>query len=117
MTTGGQHPDVVSAGAAGDVTKTMVVALYEPATGRIRHLHQVLVHEGAAEVTEASAVEAAQAHARRLGHDPAALQVAVSGDPEHGRSPHRIAVDTGRFVPVPKAERPSGNGTGAESPD
>jgi hypothetical protein len=51
----------------------MVVALYVPASGRIRHLHQVMVHKGAAEVTEASAVDAAKAHAIRLGHDLAAL--------------------------------------------
>jgi hypothetical protein len=111
----GQHPDVVSAGVAAGVTGTMVVALYDPVSGRIHHLHHVLVHEGAAEVTEESAVDAAKAHASRLGHDPSALQVAVSGDPEHGRAPHRIAVDTGLFVRVPDTERRPGNGTAAAS--
>ncbi len=113
MTPGGQHPDVVSAGVAAEVTRTWVVALYDPASGRIRHLHHVLVHEGAAEVTEAAAVAGAQAHARRLGHEPGALRVAVSRDPEHGRAPHRIAADTGEFVHVPDADRRQGDGRGA----
>ncbi len=113
MTPGGQHPDVVSAGVAAEVTRTIVVALYDPASGRIRHLHQVLVHEGAAEVTDASAVEAAQAHARRLGHDPDVLKVAVSRDAAHGRTSHRIALATGEFVRVRDAERRPADGPGA----
>ncbi len=93
--------DVLSAGMAPRVAGTMLVALYDPASGRIRHLHHVFVHEGAAEVTESMAIEAANRIALALGHETSGLEAAVSRNPQDRTGPYRVDVETGEFVREP----------------
>ena len=88
------------AGCAAKVVATQVIALYDPATGRIRHCHTVHVHKGGREVSEKEAIEAAHRQARRMGHDTAQLKVKVSNDPAHGHAPHVIDLHSGEFVAV-----------------
>jgi hypothetical protein len=97
-------PPISGAGSAPRSAKTLVVALYDGDSGRIRHLHVVYQHEGASDITEAVAVEAAQRHAARLGHDSGSLQAAVSTRPEHASTPHRIDIGNREFVPLRSAE-------------
>lgn len=100
-------PPISGAGSAPRSAKTLVVALYDGESGRIRHVHVVYQHEGARDITEAAAVEAAQQHAARLGHDSGSLQIAVSTRPEHASTPHRIDVGSREFVPLRSAEAAS----------
>ena len=99
-----EPPVLAGAGRAPAVVSTIVVALYDPDSGRIGHVHAVHQHEGASEVGEATAVERAQHHARQLGHDVERLRHAVSSDPEHGSTPHRIDVESGEFIPLAPRE-------------
>ncbi|KAA8884487.1 hypothetical protein F3087_33330 [Nocardia colli] len=88
-----------SAGSAPAVESTLVVALYEPKTGQIRHLHSVTVFRGAQRTDEAEAIEAAKQSAAKYHDDAAHLAVATSDDPRY-LSPHRIDPSTGQFVPL-----------------
>ncbi|MFC9438191.1 hypothetical protein [Nocardia sp. NPDC057030] len=76
-----------------------MVALYEPRTGQIRHLHSVTVFRGAQRADEAEAIEAAKQSAAKYHDDVPNLAVATSGDPRC-LSPHRIDPSTGQFVPL-----------------
>jgi hypothetical protein len=97
----GPQPQLVSgAGSAPPIVKTIVIALYDADSGRIRHTHTVLQHKGAGAVSESAAIERAHQHARQLGHDVAGLRSAVSSQLEHGSTPHRIDLESGRFVPL-----------------
>ena len=89
-----------SAGRAPKVVDHHVVALYEPVTGRIRHLHTVTVFEGGRAVAETEAIQRAQEKASNAGHDTKNLEVRVSKDADHGRRPHRIDPATKAFIAV-----------------
>jgi hypothetical protein len=93
-------PQISYAGRAPKVIATRVVALYDAKTGRIHHSHTVHIHAGGRDVAEQEAIQAAYRHARRLGHDPARLNVKVSTNPEHGHFPHAIDVASGEFVAI-----------------
>ena len=99
---------ITNGGRAPEVSDTHVVALYHPDTGKIVHLHTVTVFKGGRVVTEKEAIDAAVANALKVGHQTEHLKVKTSKDPAHGRSPHRIDLDSGRFIAVPpKAIRKS----------
>ena len=100
-----QTPFISGAGEAPRVTSSIVVALYEPDSGRVVHLHTVHMHEGSREVDQSEAIEQAQRHAQTLGHEPDRLRIAVSTDAAHGQLPHRIDPATGRFEPLDMPER------------
>lgn len=87
---------ILSAGAV-KISDVVVVALYEPLTGRILHVHTSIRHVGAEALDEAEAVETAQRHASAVGHDPESLHVAVSRSLEHASEPHRVDPATGEF--------------------
>lgn len=99
-----------SVGTAPKVVDCHVVALYEPDTGNIRHLHSVTVFEGARPVSEQEALRRALENASKAGHKTEHLKVATSKNYEHGAHPHRIDVDTGSFIPLPEPSRFSKNG-------
>jgi hypothetical protein len=82
-----------------DVTGVRIVALYEPDSGKILHVHTVTMFQGGREVTVSEAIEAALEHASRIGHMVERLQTKVSSNHEHSRRPHRIDLQTGEFVP------------------
>jgi hypothetical protein len=100
-----QTPFISGAGEAPRVTSSVVVALYEPHSGRVVHMHTVHLHEGSRAVDQSEAVEQAQRHARTLGHAPDRLATAVSTDAAHGQLPHRIDPATGAFEPLARPER------------
>ena len=89
-----------SAGQAPAVVRTMVVALYDVDSGRIRQLHTVQLHEGAKGVDREAAIAEARGYASMFGLNVDALGAAVSDDPNHGSTPHRIEPGSGRFVPL-----------------
>ena len=76
-----------------------LVAVYEPDSGTILHLHTVVVFEGGRPVSDDEATEAARAEAERLGHK-GDLGIKLSTNPQHGELPHRIDPSTGEFVPI-----------------
>lgn len=94
---------VSTAGNAPKVTATWVVALHDPDTGRIHHVHTVQMHEGARHVSRDEALEQAHRHARALGHDVGCLRTATSTNPDHGLLPHRVDARTGEFVAIEPA--------------
>jgi hypothetical protein len=98
-----------SGGNAPRVASYCVVALYEAETGRVDHMHSVVVFEGGQPVTDADAIETARAHAARLGLDQERLSVAVSHDGAHARGLHRINPNSGEFQAIePTSLRGSG---------
>jgi hypothetical protein len=94
-----------SAGNVPTVDHVQVVALYDPATGKIRHLHMISTLTGAKPPAEADAIAEAKARAaRHAGADK--LEAALSNDPQHALQPHSIDPATKAFVPIP-ADRPA----------
>jgi hypothetical protein len=83
------------------VDHVQVVALYDPSSGRIRHLHMVTTLSGATPVSEDEAIAEAKARAGRRNADVRNLAVALSNEIEHGRRPHSIDPKTKAFVPLP----------------
>lgn len=100
-----QTPFSSGAGEAPRITGSIVVALYEPDSGRVVHLHTVQLHEGAREVSQSEAIDEARRHAQTLGHEPDRHGIAVSTDAAHGQLPHRIEPATGGFEPLDMPER------------
>ena len=95
-----QTPSVLAGGAAPKLVATKVVALYEPTSGRIHHLHTSHFYEGAVQPAESTLIAHAARQARRLGHDTERLSNTISENPLHGQIPHRIDTDSGAFVPL-----------------
>lgn len=85
------------------VEHVQVVALYEPDSGTIRHLHMVTTLTGAARVTQEEAVAEAVKRAGRRHPNARELAVALSNDPNHGYRPHCIDPKTKAFVAMPDA--------------
>ena len=100
-----KHQHVSSAGNAPKVVDHYVVALYEPSTGTIRHVHTVTLFEGGNVVDEREAIRRAHDKATKAGHNTATLRFKVSKNSEHGRRPHRIDVTTDQFIPIQLTNR------------
>jgi hypothetical protein len=97
------------------VEHVQVVALYEPESGKIRHVHMVTTLAGAARVTEEEAVAEAVRRAGRRHPNAKELAVALSNDADHGYRPHCIDPKTKAFVLMPDARssRPNEGTAGA----
>jgi hypothetical protein len=105
------HDASYSAGDAPRLIRTKVVALYDTATGRIKHLHTAHTYEGAEDVTDTDAIARAQRNASALGHDIDKLSTAVSSNAKHASVPHRIDIASGHFVALEiEATRPRRHG-------
>jgi hypothetical protein len=100
-----KHRNISSGGNAPKVVDHYVVALYEPDTGAIRHLHTVTVFEGGHRVNEQEAIQRAYDKASKAGHKTADLKIKVSKNADHGRRPHRIDLKTDEFVPIEMKSR------------
>ncbi len=81
-------------------TSVLVVALYDPETGTIHHVHTAATLTGGRRLSETDATSAAQEHARRLGHPVEGLAVKISTDLAHATAPHRIDPATGEFQAI-----------------
>ncbi|MCP2165547.1 hypothetical protein [Goodfellowiella coeruleoviolacea] len=62
------------AGNAPSVALTHVVALYDPADGRVVHLHHVVVLEGGRRISREEAERQAVVSARESGHESDGLR-------------------------------------------
>jgi hypothetical protein len=89
-----------SGGNAPEISDVHVVAVYDPNTGTIFHVHNVTVYKGGRSVTEKEAIDTALARASEAGHRTENLEIKLSKNPVHGRSPHKIDLTTGDFMPV-----------------
>jgi hypothetical protein len=96
----------MASGRALSVTHVRVVALYDPKSGAIKHIHTVTTLTGATPSSEPDAIAEAKRHASGRLQNANRLAVAVSNDATHGHLPHRIDTKTKRFVPLdPKKTR------------
>jgi hypothetical protein len=92
------------------VTQHFIV-FYDPADGRIRHLHTVHVVEGGRHVDRAEAEREAEERARQYGLDPGRhKKLYVTEFPPQGAV--RVDLETERLIPLekhdlPKLRRPS----------
>jgi hypothetical protein len=82
------------------VDHVQIVALYDPESGHIRHLHMVSSEKGLAPLPQDDVVAQAKASAKRRHKAVDALGIALSHDPAHGLHPHRIDTATKAFVRV-----------------
>jgi hypothetical protein len=82
------------------VEHVQVVALYDPESGRIVHLHMVTTLTGGTPPTQEAAIAEAKLLATRRNRNVDGLAVALSNDAEHGRLRHRIDPKTKAFVPI-----------------
>ena len=87
------------AGEVPVVESVQVISLYDD-DGHIVHQHVVCQFQGGRVVPEDEALDAARAQAAELGHAVERLRAAVSRDPTHAQSAHRIDVDSGQHVRV-----------------
>ena len=92
------------AGLAPRVEAVLIIALYQPESGRIAHMHTVTQLVGGRTVDQDEAIHAAREHAERIGHPVTELRVAVTSDPGHAVGPHRIDPQTGAFVRLPESD-------------
>ena len=92
------------AGLAPRVEALLIIALYEPESGRIAHMHTVTQLVGGRSVHQDEAIHAACEHAARIGHPVPELAVKVTSDPGHAVGPHRIDLQTGAFVRLPEGD-------------
>ena len=76
-----------------------IVALYEPADGRITHLHMVTTLGEATPLSVEQAIDEARRRARRHVRNADDLGVALSDNPDHARALHRIDPASKTFVP------------------
>ena len=83
------------------VSHVHVIALYEPVTGEILHLHVITTVEGAKPPAEAEAVDEARTRARRWLPNVSDLAAVVSTDRAHAERPHRIDPDRRAFIALP----------------
>lgn len=97
---------IQSAGRIREVVDVKVVALYEPSTGSIVHMHTEVAFKGGRIATEKEAIERAHKSATRQGHDTGKLKVKVSLNPSHAMRPHRIDLSSGNFVALPQRPMP-----------
>jgi len=91
-------------GAALKIDRVQVIALYDKATGKIRHVHTVTTLTGAQPMAPEQAIAEAKKMAGRRRKDVESLGVAVSDKAEHGETPHSIDLKTMAFVPVQRAK-------------
>ena len=82
------------------VEHVQVIALYDPNSGIIKHLHMVTTLSGATPLTIEKAIAEAKTQASRRNPNIDDLSVALSNDVEHGRRPHCIDPNTKTFVPL-----------------
>jgi hypothetical protein len=90
-----------SGGRAPKVSDIHVVALFDPKTGNIRHVHTITVFEGGRAISERQAIESARAQAAKSGLKTEGLEIKTSRDAVHGRFPHRIDLKSKEFVALP----------------
>ena len=81
-----------------EIAEVKIVALYQPNSGNIIHMHTVMVFKGGRVVSEKEAIETAHREAACMGHVVAELGTTVSSDHEHAKRCHRIDLSTGAFV-------------------
>lgn len=81
-----------------DLAQQIVVALYEPHSGNIVHMHTVTMFKGGRVVSEKEAVDTAHKEAASRGHALAGLKTKVSSNYEHAQHCNRVDPDTGEFV-------------------
>ena len=86
-------------GNAPKVSATHTVAVYDPADGRVVHMHQVVVFAGAKQITSEQAEYEAIENAKRRGHDTARLKTALAHE-HSARRGGRFRVDpaSGKLV-------------------
>ncbi|MBN3898877.1 MAG: hypothetical protein HWQ41_27475 [Nostoc sp. NOS(2021)] len=86
------------AGKAPEISDVRVVALYDPGTGRIAHVHTITTLKAGRVLNEKEVIESALAHATKAGCQTDQLQVKLSNNPTHGHLPHKIDIKTQEFV-------------------
>jgi hypothetical protein len=91
-------------GNAPAIQSIQAVALYDPADGRIVHMHHTIRFEGADERREEEQVQQATETARRLGHDVQRIKSLHVRD--FKMSPRAYRVDVGRQVLVEEPPPP-----------
>ncbi|MGA2688676.1 MAG: hypothetical protein ABSE85_11470 [Candidatus Korobacteraceae bacterium] len=91
-------PLVQTAGRSREVADVKVVALYEPDTGNVVHMHTVVAFKGGRILSEKEAIEEAYKQAGRLSQDLSTLKTKVSSNYAHALRPHRIDPKSGDFI-------------------
>ena len=89
---------VQTPGLAGDIGPVTIVAMYEPATGKISYKHVASAFQGGRIVSEEEALKTAQDLATRASLDVTQLKLKVSNYTEHIRPEYQIDPSTGEFV-------------------
>jgi hypothetical protein len=87
-----------SGGKAPKVSATHIVAVYDPADGRLLHLHHVVVFEGGKSISPKEAEREAIEHARRRGHNVAKLKTLLVRERLPGGGHFRVDVAKGKLI-------------------
>jgi hypothetical protein len=83
------------------------VAIYEPADGRVVHMHHVVICEGGKSISPQQAESEAVEQARRRGHDTARLETLLVRDhPERHRGRFRVDLASKTLVLLDPPVRP-----------
>src|SRR5437660_467534 len=88
-------------GNAPKVSATHLVAVYDPADGRVVHMHHVLVMEGGKPVSAEQAEKEAVEHVKRRGRDAGSLRTLLAERHLHShRGLFRVDVANQKLVPM-----------------
>ena len=82
-----------------EVESERVYVVYERKTGEIAHVHSVLTHRGATQITDKEAEARALAMASRFGHHAERLRV-LRAEKFDGGVPHRVNLKTLELLPI-----------------
>ncbi len=95
-------------GRAPKVRARHTVAVYDPADGRVVHMHHVVMFEGGKEITSQQAEREAIEKATRRGHDAGRLKTLLSrDDAAHHGGRFRVDLKAGKMVALEAPPRPA----------
>lgn len=96
-------------GKAPKVSATHTVALYDPADGRVVHMHHVVVFEGGKSVSAEEAQREAVENARRRGREVGKLKTLLVDRPTIGGGRFRVDTANKTLIPLepPARKRPA----------
>jgi hypothetical protein len=95
-------------GKAPKISVTHIVAVYDPADGRVFHMHHAVVFEGGKSISQEQASREAVESAKRHGHDTEKLKTLLAdGYDRRGGGRFRVDLGTKKLVALAPPRRRS----------
>jgi hypothetical protein len=100
------HEMHVQTGDAPKLKSVYAIALYDPNSGKIHHIHHVLTMEGSSPMEPQEVEKNVIATAKKLGHDVEKLKVLHTQDLQDLSGNYRVDVEKKTLVKLPQRTIP-----------